>query len=129
MTAYRDRYADIQKHHGRVIAISTDDQETSRRFRESLKAPYHFVADDRAVLVKRFDVKMPLLSIARRVTFVVGSGRKILSVQEGSEAIDPSGAVTACSIKPPEALKFVTAPKESDAGVVDAGILEGREKK
>jgi peroxiredoxin len=91
-----------------VIAISTDDAETSRKFRDSLKAPYHFVADDKAMVVKQYDVKTFLLTLAKRVTFVVGPGRKILAVQEGSDAIDPSGAVGACSIKPPEALKYVT---------------------
>jgi thioredoxin-dependent peroxiredoxin len=91
-----------------VIAISTDDVETSKKFRDSLKAPYHFVADEKAVLVKSFDVKVFIFTLAKRVTFVVGPGRKILSISEGSDAIDPSGAVTACSIKPPESLKFIT---------------------
>lgn len=100
-----------------MIAISTDDVETSRRFRESLKAPYHFVADEKATLTKRFGVKVFILTLARRVTFVVGPGLEVLSVQEGSDAIDPSAAVTACSLKPPDALKFVTdddggAPKK-----------------
>lgn len=99
-----------------MIAISTDDVETSKRFRQSLKAPYHFVADPQATVVKQFDVKAFLFTIARRVTFVVGPGRKVLSIQEGSEAIDPSGAVSACSIKPPEALKFVTGSSAADAG-------------
>lgn len=91
-----------------MIAISTDSTETQKRFRESLKAPYHFVADDQAFLVKLFDVKVFLLTMAKRVTFVVGPGLKVLAVQEGSDAIDPSGAVKACSLKPPEALRFVT---------------------
>lgn len=91
-----------------MIAISTDDVETQKRFRESLKAPYHFVADDHAFVVKLFDVKVFLFTLARRVTFVIGPGLKVLSVQEGSDALDPSGAVTACSLKPPEALRFVT---------------------
>jgi peroxiredoxin len=91
-----------------VIAISTDDPETSRKFRDSLKAPYHFIADDQAGIVKQYDVKTFLLTLAKRVTFVVGPDRKILSVQEGSDAIDPSGAVTACSIRPPDSLKFLT---------------------
>ena len=96
-----------------MIAISTDDAETSKRFRESLKAPYHFVADEKAVVVKAFDVKTFLVNFAKRVTFVVGPARKVLSVQDGSDALDPSGAVTACSLKPPDALKFGTG----DAGV------------
>jgi len=103
-----------------VIAISTDDAETSRRFRASLKAPYHFVADEKATVVKAFDVKTFLLTLAKRVTFVVGPGRKVLAVQEGSDALDPSGAVTACSLRPPEALKFVTG----DAGAPDASQRE-----
>ena len=107
-----------------MIAISTDDVETSKRFRESLKAPYQFVADDKATVVKLFDVKVFLFTIAKRITYVVGAGRKILSVQEGSDAIDPSGAVTACSIKPPEALRFVTGTAIPDAGQTDASHQE-----
>lgn len=95
-----------------MIAISTDDVETSKRFRDSLKAPYHFVADEKAELVKLFDVKVFILTMAKRVTFVVGPGRKILSVTEGSDAIDPSGAVAACSIKPPDSLKYLTGPDD-----------------
>lgn len=96
-----------------MIAVSTDRLETQKRFRESLKAPYHFVADDQAFLVKLFDVKVFLLTMAKRVTFVVGPRLEVLAVQEGSDALDPSGAVKACSLKPPEALRFVTG----DAGV------------
>ena len=107
-----------------MIAISTDDVETSKRFRESLKAPYHFVADDQAKVVKLFDVKVFLFTIAKRITYVVGPGRKILSVQEGSDALDPSGAVTACSLKPPEALRFLTGPVAPDAGQTDASQRE-----
>lgn len=97
-----------------MIAISTDRVETQKRFRESLKAPYHFIADDDAFLVKLFDVKVFLFTLAKRVTFVIGPGLKVLSVQEGGEALDPSGAVAACSLKPPEALKFVVG--QPDAG-------------
>ena len=99
-----------------MIAISTDDAETSAKFKASLKAPYHFVPDPNALAVKAFDVKAPVFNIASRVTFVVGAGRKILAKQEGGDAIDPSGAVAACSLKPPEALKYVTGQSGQDAG-------------
>ncbi len=95
------------KHQGTVVAISTDDAETSKRFKASLKAPYSFVADWEQTLVKAYDVKMFLLGVSKRVTFVIGPGRKVLSVQEGNEAIDPSGAVSVCSLKAPESLKFL----------------------
>lgn len=100
-----------------MIAVSTDELETQKKFRDSLKAPYHFVADSSAFLVNLFDVKMFLFTIARRVTFVVGPGLKVLAIQEGNDAIDPSSSVKACSIKPPEALKFVTGDSPPPAFV------------
>jgi peroxiredoxin len=114
LTAYRDRYAEIQKHQATVIAISADSPATSKKFRDSLQAPYPFVGDEKVELISRYDVKMPILALAKRVTFVVGADRKVLSVQEGSEAIDPSGAVAACSVKAAEALRLVTGG--SDGG-------------
>ncbi len=115
LTAYRDRYAEIEKHGGKVVAISMDDVETEKRFRDSLKAPYPFVADPKGEVVKLFDVKLPVLSMSKRVTFVVGAARKILMVQEGNDAIEPTGAISACSITSSAALKLVTG-KGSDAG-------------
>ena len=98
-----------------MIAISTDSVETQKKFRDSLQAPFHFVADAEAFVVKLFDVKVFFFTLAKRVTFVVGPELKVLSVQEGGDAIDPSGAVTACGLKPPESLKFITG--SGDAGV------------
>lgn len=98
-----------------MVAISIDDRETQARFRASLKAPYHFVADDKGALIKQYDVKAFLLNWARRVTFVVGPGLEVLAVFEGSEALEPSGAVKACSLKPPEALRYVAPKKDGGA--------------
>jgi hypothetical protein len=55
---------------------------------------------------------MFILSLANRITFVIGADRKVLAIQEGGAALDPSGAVTACSLKPPKALELLTG----DAG-------------
>lgn len=93
-----------------MLAVSGDDAVTAKKFRESLKAPYPFVSDDRGVLMKQFDVKYPLVTVARRVTFVIGAGRKVLAVQEGADALDPAGAVTACSLEKPKALQFLVGP-------------------
>ena len=114
LTAYRDQFADIEKHHATVIAISTDSNKTQGEFKTSLKAPYSFVGDDDAILVKKYDVKVPILPLAKRVTFVVGPGLKVLSKQEGSDALEPAGAVQACSLIASESLKLVT-------GAPDAG--------
>src|SRR6266516_4392333 len=98
MEAYRDRYAEIQKMKGRVIAVSGDDVETLKKWRAELKAPQTFVADPKLELMKLFDTKTPIISIASRRTFVIGKGRKVLEVQEGNDAIDPSKSVRACGL-------------------------------
>ena len=38
---------------------------------------------------------MMLLSMSKRVTFVIGKGREILWVGTGRQALDPSGAIKA----------------------------------
>lgn len=111
VTAYRDRYAEIQKVGATVIAVSADDQKKQKEFRDSIKAQYSFVADPDAALIKAFDVKAPIITISRRVTFVIGADRKVLSITEGSDAVDVNGAVGACS----------TAPLPSLQVVLDAG--------
>lgn len=96
-----------------VLAVSGDDGPTAIKFRESLKAPYPFVSDKDGVLMKLFDVKYPIFTVARRVTFVIGRERRVLAIQSGSDAIDPSAAVTSCSLEKPKALQYLAPP---DAG-------------
>lgn len=46
----------------------------------------------------RYDVKLPLVKLAKRVTFVIGKDRRILSRESGGAALDPQGALTACPL-------------------------------
>lgn len=76
-----------------------DDAETLRRFKDSLKAQFHFVPDPEGELVGLYDVKTPVLSYAQRYTFVIGQDRKILKVDSGGDAIDASKAISACPLR------------------------------
>ncbi len=78
--------------------MSTDDLETQKRFKAKVAPNVMFIADPEAKLVKLFDVKMPVLTLAQRTTFVIGKDRKILRIDTGSDAIDPAGAVGACEL-------------------------------
>ena len=78
-----------------------DDAKTLARFKAELKAPFHFVADPKGEVVKQFDVKMPVISLAQRYSFVVGPDRKILEVSTGKDAIDPSAAIESCPLRRP----------------------------
>lgn len=99
MQSYRDRYTEIEKLKGRVIAVSMDDAATLKKWRAELKAPQTFVADPDGALVKLYDTKMPVIGMASRNTFVIGPNRKVLEVQSGSDAIETKGAIAACSLK------------------------------
>ena len=102
LTAYSARNAELEKSGAQVLAISYDDLETMKKFKAQLKASYHFIPDPDGKLVSLFDTKMPVVKMASRNTFVVGPGRKVLKVESGSDAIDPTEAISACSLKAPK---------------------------
>jgi thioredoxin-dependent peroxiredoxin len=88
-----------------VVAISTDDLETMKKWKAELKAPYSFIADPDAKIVALYDVKIPVVGLANRYTFVVGQDGKVSDVKSGSDAIDPGGSIDACPLHRPPAAK------------------------
>lgn len=48
-------------------------------------------------VAKAYGVLIPQVGVANRSTFVVDKEGKIIHIEEGSVAIDPTGAETACS--------------------------------
>lgn len=48
-------------------------------------------------VAKTYGVLIPEVGVANRATFVVDKEGKIVHIEEGSGAIDPSGAELACS--------------------------------
>ncbi|TSC29284.1 peroxiredoxin [Corallococcus sp. Z5C101001] len=110
LTAYRDRYKEVEQAQGQVLAFSTDDAETLTRFKTELKAPFAFIPDPDGKVVNAYDVKMPVVTVSKRYTFVVGEGRKVLKVEEGKDAIDPTGAIVACPLRKGGAAKPASAP-------------------
>lgn len=114
LTAYVKQYDTIKKAGGEVVVVSSDDDLTARKFKDSLKAPFHFVGDRKLELIKSYDVKGFLFPIAKRITFVIGAGRKVLAVHEGGDTMDPSKAAAVCSLHAGSAVKLVT--DAADAG-------------
>jgi peroxiredoxin Q/BCP len=55
------------------------------------------LSDHDRKLSETYGVLIPAMGIANRATFVVDLDGKIAEIVEGSAAIDPSGAETACS--------------------------------
>ena len=95
----------MEKKGARVVAISTDDLDTMKKWKAELKAPYSFIPDPEMKIVKQYDVKMPVVNYAKRFTFVIGQDGKVTDVKTDSDAIAVEGSINACSIHKPAAGK------------------------
>jgi len=82
----------------RIFGISTDNTWSLREFKAKVNASFPMLSDfaNREV-AKAYGVLIPQAGVANRATFVIDKEGKIVHIEEGSGAIDPSGAETACS--------------------------------
>ncbi len=103
LEAYRSRYADLRKHAARVVAISSDTVAEQRKFKTDLKVDFTFIPDTERRIIDLYDVRGPGIGWAKRTTFVVGPDQKVLRVDAGHNAMDPSRAMAACPIHQNEA--------------------------
>ncbi len=81
-----------------VFGVSTDNSPSQKRFAEDLKVTFPMLSDfANRQAAKDYGILMPERGIANRATFVIDRDGKIQHIEEGSAAIDISGAANACS--------------------------------
>lgn len=81
-----------------VFGVSTDNTPSQRKFAEELKVTFPMLSDFATRQVsKEYGVLMADRGIANRATFVIDQAGRIQHIEEGSAAIDISGAANACS--------------------------------
>jgi peroxiredoxin len=81
----------------KVFGISTDNTPSQGEFakKNNIEVPMLSDFKDRAVS-KAYGVLLDA-GMANRATFVIDKEGKIVNIEEGNTAIDPTGAETACS--------------------------------
>jgi peroxiredoxin len=79
-----------------VLAISTDNAPTLAHWAKELNADYPLLSDFMRKTAAAYGVLIPERGFANRATFVVNPEGKIEHIEEGSSAIDHTGAETAC---------------------------------
>ena len=57
--------------------MSRDPQETSDRFKASLKLPFSLVGDPEEHVIRAYKVRWPIVGLTQRVTYVIGRNRKV----------------------------------------------------
>ena len=96
MTAYQAGIAKFEGMETQVFGISTDNLPTLKHWAEELKATFPLLSDFQRKTATAYGILLPA-GMANRATFVVDLDGKIQHIEEGSAAIDPTGAETACS--------------------------------
>ena len=67
----RDGYRAIQQAGAVVLGVSADGVDSHAAFARKFNLPFPLLADPDGALIKAYGVKMPLLKMAHRVTFII----------------------------------------------------------
>jgi len=67
----RDGYHAIQATGAVVLGVSADGVDSHAAFSRKFNLPFALLADPEGDLIKAYGVKMPLLKMAHRVTFII----------------------------------------------------------
>ena len=98
MLGYQAGIAKFEGVETKVFGISTDNTPSQKEFATKLNLSFPLLSDfSKREVAKEYGVLMPANGIANRATFVVDKEGKIQHIEEGSGAVDPTGAETACS--------------------------------
>ena len=77
---FRDNHVELEIAGATVVGISTDDLATQCDFARSLKAPFPMIGDKDGSISRAYDVLWPLISVAKRVTYVISAEQRIEAV-------------------------------------------------
>ena len=97
MLAYQSGIANFEGVETKVFGVSEDNSPSQKEFATKLNLIFPILSDfAKRQVAKDYGILMPEIGIANRATFVIDKEGKIQHIEEGSGAIDPSGAEMAC---------------------------------
>jgi peroxiredoxin Q/BCP len=98
---FRDKYAEVEKKGAQVLGISVDDVATQKRFKTEYKLPYPLLSDLGGKVAAQYTGTIPVVGYANRSNVVIGQDGVVVQVVEGSDAVDPNGAIALCPLRKP----------------------------
>ena len=82
----------------KVFGISTDNTPSQKEFAAKNNIQFPLLSDfAKRQVSKAYGVLIESAGVANRSTFVIDKEGKIIYIEQGNTAIDPTGAETACS--------------------------------
>lgn len=97
MTGYQASIAKFEGVDSQVFGVSTDNTPSLGVFAKQLGVSFPLLSDFMRKTAAEYGVLMAERGIANRTTFVVDMEGKIQHIEEGTQAVDISGAANACS--------------------------------
>lgn len=79
---FRDRLGDLATNNVAIVGVSFDSVESHQKFATEYQLTFPLIADTNGVIVKAYDVKMPVMNMAKRVSFLIGADGKIIHVTD-----------------------------------------------
>lgn len=83
---FRDRMGEFQTNNVAVVGVSYDSADSHKKFISKYNLNFPLVADPDGKIVEAYDVKMPVMKLAKRVSFLIGLDGKIVHV---TDAMNP----------------------------------------
>ena len=85
--AFRDAIKKIESRNGKLVGISADSQDSQKKFHNKHNLSFDLLADSDSKVISQYGVKVPLIGVARRTTFIVDPELKIRSI---ARDVDPA---------------------------------------
>jgi peroxiredoxin Q/BCP len=77
---FRDRMGELQTNNVAVLGVSFDSADSHKKFIEKYNLNFTLLADTDGKIAAAYDVKMPVMNMAKRVSFLIGTDGKIVHV-------------------------------------------------
>src|SRR6266404_8261718 len=98
MLAYQAGIAKFDSSETKVFGISTDNVPSQKEFAAKNNVTFPLLSDfAKRQVAAAYGVLAQEAGVANRSTFIIDKEGKIAYIEEGSTAIDPTGAADACS--------------------------------
>jgi peroxiredoxin len=97
MKAYQDGLAKFEAADTQVLGVSVDSNPANQHWAQELGVTFPLLSDFNRKAVADYGIFNAERGFANRATFVIDKEGKIQNIEEGKEAVDPAGALTACS--------------------------------
>jgi peroxiredoxin len=97
MSRYRDNAGKFNETNTVIFGLSVDSIWANMAFAKQVGAEFPILSDWKKEVARTYGILDEANGVARRTTFVVDTDGIVQHIDQGSAALDPGGAVGACS--------------------------------